>query len=495
MDAICIIIINCLSFLLLSILVFFWLRVRKKVPSPALFDLVGFFMTVKVLLYFILPALLRGYSDWARDRIVGAEPEEIVTVYGIEFVSVCTWLVAILFTVYVASVCKTRLCTIAGTGDRPTSPDFYEKADCSSNRLHRSDHWSVAKPFMSSICALYLLNFPYSFKDVVALAAGEGALIQPLVMLCGPVIGIYLFSAGRRCVGGLTYGLGLASMILGVVSGFAFGSRGQVMSAALWMLFLFIVLKRKILFYSAIAGVIMIFLFHNVMTVIRYEKDFGKMSLIEKTAVMFTAFESKGEENRLLDSLEFRFGEASRMSVGFLRLADENELAGFYPIISALYAPLPRRFFPDKPEPGSVDGSRDGMGMYIIHRVMEGNGNMSEFFTGVHAYWELGITGVLILSALSGSIIGLATMAFHRFGPAGLPMMMIMLKPPWLEPKLWIAEAVSHVVHFILPLVLWWMVLSLMFGVAGFLRKVVVSRLASADNEFIDKNRDGVCVK
>jgi hypothetical protein len=99
------------------------------------------------------------------------------------------------------------------------------------------------------------------------------------------------------------------------------------------------------------------------------------------------------------------------------------------------------------------------MGMYIIQIVMnEAPWNMSDFFTGVHSYWELGIIGVVVFSFLSALFISFCANYFARFSLAGLPLMMTMLFPPWNEPKLWISQIILQFFHILFPLVLIWYV-------------------------------------
>lgn len=461
MDYFCLIAINGLSLILLILLVGFWRKLRKQFLSPAIFDLVAFFMSVKVVLIYLLPAILRVYSDWSKDREIGALPSEIVTAYAVEFISLLVWWFFVLLTLYLIRYGRLFMNTKHGRRRvrhytrEPIAPLSGGMTFPNSVNLFTEQ---TAKLFMTAICVLYLVFFPYTIEAALMASEGQGNLIQPVVMLAGPVVGLYLFSRGTKEAGTAAFVLGTVITAMGFVAGFAFGSRGQVISAALWLIFLyFFVTRKKFILYISLVVVVGVLLFHNAMTVFRADTEFMNKSFYEKVENLVKGLDTEKDEGEgLLSSLEFRFGEASRKSVGFLRLVDQGSMAGLQPILSSLYAPIPRRYFPDKPEPGSLDGTKEGMGMYIIHRVMDGSSNMSEFFTGVHAYWELGMLGVFLLSSLSGIFIALCVGYFGKLGAAGLPMMMILLKPPWLEPKLWISETVLHVIHTIIPLVFLW---------------------------------------
>jgi len=463
MDTHCLIFINCISLLLLFIVLAFWRNTRRQLYAPEIFDLVAFFTSSKIILYFLLPAILRGYSDWAKDKVIGATPVEIANVYTIEFISLIVWMVCILLTLRITRVGR----PIANINHGGKSMWLGNNASIITER--------TAKLFMMVVCLLYLIFFPYTYEESLNLSLGKGSLIQPVMMLAGPVVGLYLFARGRKPAGNILFGLGMVVVVLSMMAAFGGGSRGQIMFAALWLLFLyFFVTRKKYILYSCVAGVALVLLAHDIMLQIRAQPDLLDQPYKERAIGMARALSTEKNESDLIGSLEFRFGVASRMSVAFLRLVNDGQSAGFKPIMSSLYAMIPRKYFPDKPIQGSVDGTMQGMGMYIINIVMEGSGMMSEFFTGVHAYWELGLPGVFLFSSLSGIFIALCIGYFGRFASAGLPLMMIMLKPPWLETKLWIAETIADVFHTLVPLIVLW-----------YLIRFVVARVSREQKENI----------
>lgn len=474
MDSLCLIIINVISIVLVFISIKFWKTFRNKFQYTELFDLVAFVLFIKVCLYFLLPAILRVYSDWEKDREIGALPSEIVTVYVIEFLSILIWMSTIVTILFVVQNIRLH---------RRTSSINIDRRDNApkSNWLNRFPVNLVgvcdrtSKMFLIVICVLFLMYFPYSMEAVLEVLMGDGNLIQPIVSLAGPMVGIYLFAYGRKRFGTFVFLLGTVVTIMSLVAAFAFGSRGQIVAIAIWLVFLYLfVTRNKFILYVALAGMIGVFFFHNAMTVLRADKEFQSRPFIEKaTSLIVGLEEERGEKNDLLSSLEFRFGESSRMSVGFLRLVDTGTIAGLKPILASFYSPVPRRFIQDKPEQGSIDGTKEGMGMYIIHDVMDGSANMSEFYTGLHAYWELGLLGVFFLSALSGVFIFIYVISFGKLGITGLPLMMIMLKPPWLEPKLWISELISDFFHTLLPLVCLWFLIAVILTIYAFGKKIL----------------------
>lgn len=466
MDILALLIITGLSLLSLLMVLGLWRKVRNQFTHSEIFDLVMFILSIKTVLYFLLPAVLRAYSDWSKDRVIQASPVEIATVYGIEFVSLVVWLIALLLTLNGLRFDR-RFNTIRiaeqfdGSRHLPPISVLY-LSKCRVNLFNKKNFTDrAAKVFLATICVLYLWYFPYTLDALLAVAAGEVDLLQPIMWLAGPVVGIYLFSTTRRG-GYFVYALGLGVTIMGALAAIASGSRGNLAFFFYWLMFLYLfVSKKRHLLYLAISGAFLIVISQGIMVAIRADESFKDKSILENVEGMIRSVGTQKDESSLLAELEFRFGEASRMSVGFLRLVDRGDSAGLKPVGSAIYAMIPRTYFPDKPVQGSVDGTKAGMGMYIIHETMARgySSNMSEFFTGVHAYWELGLPGVILFAGISGVFIALCIGYFGTMGYAGLPMMMIVLKPPWLEPKLWTSELIADLFHTLIPLlVLWYLI-------------------------------------
>jgi hypothetical protein len=274
-------------------------------------------------------------------------------------------------------------------------------------------------------------------------------------------VGVFLVGIGIRNAGPILWFIGLVVTVLAAVSAVTMGSRGQIIALALYFLFMYLVVNRAVgVLLLSISLIITVGISYNAMTFVRADTGYRDVGMEQKLSAMISELGRGRNEGDLLAALEYRFGEASRRSVAFLRLVAAGKSAGLAVIKSALWAPLPRRFFPDKPLLGSVDGTKEGMGMHVIHWTMDGTANMSEFYTGVHAYWELGIAGVVCLSAFSALFIFACIKIFASCGTAALPLMMVALKPPWLEPKLWTSEAISDAIKTLAPLLIVWCVMS-----------------------------------
>jgi hypothetical protein len=173
--------------------------------------------------------------------------------------------------------------------------------------------------------------------------------------------------------------------------------------------------------------------------------------------------EEKKGDRTALEEIEWRFGAASRMSIGFLHMYNRGDDAGINPIKHSFLGFLPRSLNPEKPIPSSVDPyDIYSQGMYLIYREAYGYNTFSmvEFSTGGHAYWEFGWLGVLILPFIAGVYIGLCAHYFSFFGAAGSAIILIVFKPfGYMDPKIWVSDIAMQIYQVIVPiffLVLMW---------------------------------------
>jgi len=470
MDIFCLIWINLVSLALLFIVLGTWKMLRRQFPQPLLFDLLAYFVVIKIIMIYLIPAFLRGISDWRLDRAIGAEPFEIATNYTLEFASYSIWLLTIWFAAKLPGL-KRAFQNSNEYSNEPAMDSRGEGSDLIRRILRRivgpktqQATETQAKFFMLLLCGFYLFYFfsknhpvlesVYKLQPVALISV----FFEWAVMMSGPVVAVYIFSLPRKRVGNFIFFFGVGVAIISMTYGLASGARAQIVGPALWLMFLYLfVSRKKIILIGAIAGIIIVFFLHSVIIEVRLKEGFSDKSAFEKIGAFVAGKKAGAGQDDLLKSMEFRFGEASRVSVAFLRLYNNGMAAGLKPIQTALWVPLPRKFFPDKPQPGSVDGTRKGMGMHVVQGYMRFNPKvMSDFLTGVHAYWELGLFGVVVFSIISGVFVTLCAKYFANFGLAGLPLMMMVLKPWWNEPKLWISQIILESVTVLIPLVLIW---------------------------------------
>jgi hypothetical protein len=165
------------------------------------------------------------------------------------------------------------------------------------------------------------------------------------------------------------------------------------------------------------------------------------------------------------------------MGTAFINLYERGEAAGINPIKHSLMGFLPRSLSPDKPIPSTLYGDDIySQGMYIISREINGYDtfNMVEFPTGAHFYWEFGIIGVLVLSAISGLYVAICAHFFSKLGVVALPLMLAVFKPwGYAEPKIWVSDIAMQIYQIILPIILLVLIIRFVCFVVTALRKSV----------------------
>lgn len=452
---------GCLALSVLLLCVFIWLRrFRRCLSQPVLFDLLVFVACYRVLSNWLVPAITRLFSDWKYERIDNINPLEVLAVYFFDFVSYMIWCLGIML---VCAICskKFRLPNL-GNGQ--------------SGLEARLD--PLSQFFLTTIALLYFANTvasgsqgeAASSQSAISIFGPTQWLVGPAIAASGAVFAIYLFVLGRAKVGNFPWLVGFGVMFVTLYYSFSTGVRGMLMGPLVWMIFLIYHFRDKVKKIPLLSpkyilvGFLLFVLMttHDIMVSVREDGFFSDRGVNSRiNAILSESLRVRGSSggeswlDGLLDKVDFRFGEDSRLGVSFLRMVDRGEYAGSTPILSSLKVLLPRVFFPDKGWPCSIDGSQQGMGIYMVQSVIRyGSASMCGFFTGLHGYWEFGILGLLGFSLASGVYIAAWMRFCSRLKYLGLPMMMVGLKPWWLEPKLWVCEIIIQIFSILGPLVL-----------------------------------------
>jgi hypothetical protein len=424
-------------------------------------DLVMALAIFKIAAYYLFPAVTRLMNDWKFDVQAMVLPHEIAFIYIIDLTSYAAWALTIIF--FTNNIAERFGIEGPGGGNAVTKRE---------------------KIFVFLVFVLFII----SFKDSLAAVfvpdnpGTEDTYFNPFgpfSIACGQVLGCSVVFLGSKAYGRVNWILSAACFLMFLVFASLSGVRGLVIYPMLWFLFLNLTVKKSIRMY-VVGGALLIALglLHGPFMSLRANEGAVSTELMERIA-------GNGEmgERSLSDELIWRFGELTRMSVGFKRIADDDQYAGFKPVISALYAPMPRHFFPDKPWPGSVDDDKHGSGMYIIHRKVLDTYNMSEFSTGMHAYWEFGLAGVLICSFIAGLYTSFCMTLSSRFGLTGLALLALSFKPwGYNEPKVWMPELILQITQIIIPLAVLWFIAGLLEKFPRFIRTVLPVTVRSVKN-------------
>jgi hypothetical protein len=390
-------------------------------------------------LFMLIPAVLRPLTGWADDLDLGVNRSEIVYVYLIELVSFATWAGGFVL------VWRGR--GLAENARQQGNADEKMGGD--------------ARLFLIMVLGLGIWRLvdiyvfggsPVFDPDKSDFQARWGWLVGPLADLSGTVVGLYVLALGRAKVGRALWSLALIG-----VAAFAatIGSNG-IRGTAIWPLFwwmLLVALHRKRrewirLTLPALAILVPLFLYNEYYR----EKLPGVatqsgLAIGEKLAALRSG---EAEASDLIGSSAFRLGCASRYSVAFVRMWQTDRGALWNPIANTLYAPLPRRFFPDKPWPTSLRGDQYSAGMYLCVSEFTPfqNFTMTEFLTGSHAYWEFGWAGVFGLSLVGGMVLAFIAGLLRKMGAAGPAIVLLFFKPwGYNNPKLWFSDLMLEIVQ------------------------------------------------
>lgn len=419
----------CLSAALVGLTYGGWRIARRRFNVPIVVDLIFFFVTAKVALYYVLPTLLRIASDYRFEREDHVAISVLVLVYLIEVISWAVWFITVIAVFNI--VRKRRSKEAAG--------DFF-----------------IVRPAESRIL-LWVLTLGLLAVILVPLAGRElntyFTIFSGLFVYAGLAAGPFLIVLGLKYYGKVLFLLGVVSSIFSLLH---LGTRAAVVSPAMFAFFLsWFVLRQKTAKF-VFGGVLVLLTvvystFGGLITGWFVIDDEGSVAV--KTAI---AVEKKGPRSSL-EEVEWRFGAATRYGTAFIRMYDRGEAAGLKPIAHSVMGFLPRSLMPDKPHPSTLDGDDlYSQGSFIIYKEVNGYDtySMVDFPTGAHFYWEFGLAGVLVLSAISGIYVALCAHFFSKLGLVALPLIVAVFKPwGYMEPKIWVSDIALQIYQVILPLI------------------------------------------
>ena len=270
--------------------------------------------------------------------------------------------------------------------------------------------------------------------------------------------------------------VGLLTLLLILFYNVMLGLRGTIVGLVIWTVFLLwepIMRAKRSLFLALCCGLFLLFAqseFTKVKKVMFYAIIQGKVNINDGFIPFFNYYREKRKEleknttytktspfekiGAIAKELEFRYGAPSLFGVGLVRLRHAGEKANFNPILNSFYSFLPRQIVGnDKPYPGSIDGTKHGMGMYrsVSGVTGEKRAFMTDFHTSTHYYWELGWLGIAFLSIIPAMYNVLIIRIAEKWGFVGLVVLALSFKPYWFLPKMWLSEIITMLATSMLP--------------------------------------------
>lgn len=427
-----------MSSIILFLILFFWTRTRNQFVVPVVMDVIFFFAAYKVTAYLFLPTWYRMIDGYQHELNDGIDLTNLAFVYAIECVSYAVWLLAI----YIITGALNR---------RRKHMGMVHDLRCAE--AGRSQALLIVITLGAII--YYFVQLGYidnSAVDSVFIFFG------PLLSYGGMVLGPYLLVMKQRKHQILFRGCGLilsAQILIGL------STRGVFVYMIIWIIFLvFFARKSRIVRLVTVASFLLSVIFYIAMGGL---PQFSISDVAGERAIVTDVSTEKAGDRTALEEISWRFGASTRFSTAFIVMYNRGDGAGINPIKNSLLGFMPRKFWPDKPYPSTLNGDDVySQGMYLIDREILGyeRGSMCEFCTGAHFYWEFGFMGVIVLSAISGIYITLCAHYFVKMGSMALPLMVVIFKPwGYVEPKIWVSEIAFQLYTIIIPLLVLWYLL------------------------------------
>jgi hypothetical protein len=442
-------ILSILSSLIMMLVVIACFKQVLVVNNDKLFiKFLAYLFTVDIALWFLMPATLRLFSNGQYEKELGIFPYEISFVYFVEMISTIIFFIVISVFMSrgryrISFHPKHLLNFISFQGDRVSLYQskvlFFSSLGCLIVLLD-GNFFGVISPFIPAIIAESANKFFLAFF----------------------VSYIFLSDISK-----FKFYFSILILFFMVLLDGIKGSHGSIVWPMIVLYFLVNTVKKfKSINFAIVLVVIMLAIFYKPLHDLReYEYSLSeKLSPLERILLIASPsdipVDTSQTQSGLIDDIEWRFGENTRMSVGYLRMHERGFKGGVMPIENTLHI-LPRSIVSDKPAPASIDGKITGMGMYLMHKEMRGTTyNMSGMSAGMHDYWLGGWTGVLLGAVIVGAWYSLILSILLRFSGLALPVVIAIHDTWWQMPKIWSTEAIIISTNTI-PLILLWLVLGL----------------------------------
>ena len=393
--------------------------------NEVLLNLVFYFVSVKLLLHFTIPTILRIISDYQFEKEDNVKLYDLLTIYIIEIFSWFFWLIGFV---------------IVGIL-------FKEKY----NKIEKSIFLKLNSKQSKYLILIISFGFIVHMFYLVSLNT-EGfvlSLFSQLFFFAGLTMGPLLIISYKKSFNLFYLFLGI---VVFVISLFSLATRGAMIYSVFYIIFLTLYLfySRKILIRVSIISIVVLLFFSIFPDLLG-----GRISINENGVNLVAQDYSEKQQGRnFIDELEWRLGAPTRIGTAFIQLREESP-AGINPIKNSLIGILPRSINENKPHPSSLIGNDQySLGMYLIcHKIYGTESLMVEFPTGAHFYWEFGIVGIVILSVVSGLYIGLCLKFLSRIGLVAIPLIIATFKPfGYVDPKIWVSDIAMQLYQIILPL-------------------------------------------
>ncbi len=417
---------------------FFYLKIRNYNNSIGI-KLILYFLVINVLLYGIVVNIFRLLTNSKVLTEFGVKTNELLNVEFLELISISIFLLVLYLFI--------------------NSSLFNKKFQIHSN-------------YNNSFKLLAVLNLISIFNNFISDINNEFLFGEAIKYLSGPsAILLTFYSIRLKKYKYLLFSLPNLILILFLV--FSTGVRGPIIGIFLIISFLLLhhftineVLKKIPIFLIPIFSVLLL---NNEYSKIKFaftseylSNPQGYQTITDIGNFIINFYLSgdsqiaDGSNSKISEEIEFRLGARSMYSVGFIRFVETKGNTLITPLYNSLYVFFPRAFSNEKkPYPDSYNGEINGMGMYVCANEIDGQVNMTDFYSSSHYYWQYGFFGVLLFSFLSAFYIILILFVTNRKNIIiKIFIILYALKPYYFIPQFTLSDIVLMLVTKILPLLI-----------------------------------------
>jgi hypothetical protein len=343
----------------------------------------------------VYPIFHSSFTDFELDSVVYAGPSDLLLVMAGE-------------ALFVSLFCITLL---VGLRISATAQDVYHLPEFSTQLLYILvvselvvSAYNFASPVPDYQIAMHHAEYsPTSIMEMLA-AWIRGAVERPGIVASSVVVTGVSYSRTLRLAA-------VAALSLLVLSGLSEGVRGRS-TWVVCMLLVMSVIRRswKPAVVSAcilaIVAPFSVFLAGPYRSILyQMHENTGRLEALDDLYQTAGGNDGESSDETVAHNLARR-AQGPRNSVVLMRLHDSGSGGSYKPILSALYTPIPRILWPDKPPAGSTTNTNYGSAIFLVRRLGYNAPlyNMGPILASGHAYWEGGWFWLVGCAILTGGI-------------------------------------------------------------------------------------------
>ena len=223
-------------------------------------------------------------------------------------------------------------------------------------------------------------------------------------------------------------------LISTIIFGFTMGARGNLLGVAMlasMIAWLFYGKKKVIYIFAAllVAGIVM----SPVIMIYKSKSNlYVGMSTLDRIQNIFYIYENEAKFTKTFDALEgiiFRY-DGIHNGGNLAVYSTESENPYFKPYLTSILGMIPRYFWPDKPQPKSVDGTASTTPNIMTGVVSGRPWLMTSVTPSAVAFWHFNIIGIFIFPLFQAWISSILIGVSDRYGRPELFLFYFLLLSP-----------------------------------------------------------------